>query len=289
MQGAIAEAVSQGIDAPSSTRQFEQCIDHLITLSDCENDIGHAAFLRDIMGQWRFLYSFYDDDGDHVCPCGQAHIKNISVIQNLRTNETVVIGSNCITHFYPGHAVFWDISSTLRKGLDVTLDEQCCTHYHFRINDATSPIIVRNNEMLEFVESTPLQRKADGHYQIEVLKSTDVEVNPRFKLGRRYNVIIHARSNGTNLTYVFFSTLKDAQRVRDETAFRVVEEEEEDEYDEEEEEEEDEERIEVEEPENSQEGKESSEEDDDDGDDDNEQSDEEEEEVLPVSRKRGRR
>lgn len=292
MQGVIAESVAQGIDAPSSTRQFHQCMDYLITLSDCENDISYANFMRDIMVQWRFLHAFYDDGGDHECPCGQAHIKNISVIQNVRTLEEVVIGSDCIRNFYPGHSVFLDISLTLRKGLDVTLTGQCYRHYQFRVNDQKSPIILRNDEMLEKVEHTPLTLEDDGHYYIKVIKSTDKEVSRSLKLNRRYNIVVHARSDGTRLRYVFFSTLKDAQRVRDESAFRLVEEDEdeEDEYNEGEPEESS--HKDVEEPENSQEGKEESEDSDEDEESDEEEEEEEsdeEEEVLPVSRKRGRR
>jgi len=191
------------------------------------------------------------------------------------------------------------VSEALRKGIDVTLIQECCDHYHFQIVDSNSAPVVQNDRLLEFVETTPLTQDEHGAYFIRVDKSNDVDVKPHFKPNRTYRVVIYARSDGETLSYLFFSLFKDAAKVRDESVFitKKAVDEEEDEYDEgsdeveeevvkEEEEEEEEEIIPV--PKRrwrkDSEDEEDDDEDDEDDDDDDD-DDDDEEEILPVSKR----
>lgn len=290
MRGAIANAIAQGQEEmpDHDTKPFRRCCDYLISVSDCENNITHEDFLRDVLVQWRFLHVFCDESV-HTCPCGQTGLLNACVIYNKFTGEEVVVGSNCIGRFYKGVTPFLNVSEALRKGIEVVLDQECCQHYHFKIVDKKSKVITLDQELRDHGYVTSLAQDDEGDYFIQVDKSNDPEVKPKLKLGKQYRVVVHAladKDEDEELTYRFFALYKDAARVRDESAFRPRKKEE----DQDEEEYESvsasgEESGDVEEV-DSKEIVDFDKEDDED--EESESSEEEEEEVIPNPKKRGR-
>jgi hypothetical protein len=76
--------------------------------------LGIANNWENAIDEWAYIDLYQKIDG--VCPCGQKHIINRCVLENLITKETIEVGSDCVKNFLNinTHFVF-DGMDKLRK------------------------------------------------------------------------------------------------------------------------------------------------------------------------------
>lgn len=223
---------------------FHRLIDELIPRSKCEPSISHDHFLRDVIQQWTYLYSDFEADG-HTCPCG-ARIKELCYIRNVETEEELYVGNDCIIQFGSYIKDVAEVARSLRAGLEMTMVEECCNHYHFRLGPHTSNVVKLDAGVREhFGGRSPLYRE-DGHYMIRMEKPQDKEKLVELDFDVPYRIVSqlcrHPRKP-EKVLYVFYALWEDAERIRGEEPFippPPLEEEEEEESEEEEEEEDEE-------------------------------------------------